>query len=109
MTLTWDNGQGLMFRRTISVDADYLFTVTDEVENKTDNAVSLYPYALISRHGMPKIEGYYILHEGLIGVMGAAGLQEIAYADVLKDGGAKTFKQTTAAGSASPTSTGAPR
>jgi YidC/Oxa1 family membrane protein insertase len=94
VTLTWDNGQGLIFRRTISVDANYLFTVSDEVENKTDKEISLYPYALISRHGMPKIEGYFILHEGLIGVMGASGLQEIAYADVLKDGGAKTFKQT---------------
>jgi YidC/Oxa1 family membrane protein insertase len=94
VTLTWDNGQGLIFRRTIAVDANYLFTVTDEVENKTDKSISLYPYALISRHGMPKIEGYYILHEGLIGVMGASGLQEIAYADMLKDGGAKTFKQT---------------
>jgi YidC/Oxa1 family membrane protein insertase len=94
VTLVWDNGQGLIFRRTISVDANYLFTVSDEVENTTDKAVSLFPYALISRHGMPKIDGYYILHEGLIGVMGSAGLQEIAYADVLKDGGAKTFKQT---------------
>ena len=35
VTLVWDNGQGLVFRRTIAVDADYLFTVTDEVENKT--------------------------------------------------------------------------
>ena len=94
VTLVWDNGQGLIFRRTISVDANYLFTVSDEVENKTDKAVALFPYALISRHGMPKVDGYYILHEGMIGVMGGAGLQEIAYADVLKEGGAKTFKQT---------------
>jgi YidC/Oxa1 family membrane protein insertase len=94
VVLTWDNGQGLIFRRTISIDANYLFTVSDEVQNKTDKAVSLHPYALISRHGMPKIDGYYILHEGLIGVMGASSLQEIAYADVIKDGGAKTFKQT---------------
>jgi YidC/Oxa1 family membrane protein insertase len=34
VTLTWDNGQGLLFRRTISVDDDYLFKVADEVENK---------------------------------------------------------------------------
>ena len=94
LTLVWDNGQGLVFRRTISVDANYLFTVSDEVENKSDKEVSLYPYALISRHGMPKVDGYYILHEGPIGVMGSAGLQEIGYADVLKEGSTKTFKQT---------------
>ena len=94
VTLLWDNGQGLIFRRTITVDENYLFTVADEIENKTSSAVSLHPYALISRHGMPKIEGFYILHEGPIGVLGAAGLQELSYADLLKDGGSKTFKQT---------------
>jgi YidC/Oxa1 family membrane protein insertase len=93
-TLVWDNGQGLIFRRTIAVDADYLFTVTDEVENKTGGEVVLHPFALISRHGIPKIEGFYILHEGLIGVLGEAGLQELSYSDVLKEGGSKTFKQT---------------
>ncbi len=72
VTLTWDNGKGLVFKRTISVDADYLFTVADEVENKSGADVTLHPYALISRHGMPVVQGYYILHEGLIGVLGDA-------------------------------------
>ncbi|MFX5877519.1 YidC/Oxa1 family insertase periplasmic domain-containing protein, partial [Acinetobacter baumannii] len=81
-----------VFKRTIAVDADYLFTVTDEVENKSGSEVTLYPYALISRHGMPHVQGYYILHEGLIGILGEAGLKEITYADVLKDGGSKSFK-----------------
>ncbi len=35
VTLTWDNGQGLVFRRTIAIDDNYMFTVIDEVENKT--------------------------------------------------------------------------
>src|SRR6185437_11104854 len=79
VTLTWDNGAGLEFRRTIAVDDKYVFTVKDEVVNKSTNPVSLYPYALISRHGTPKTLGYYILHEGLIGVLGDQGLQEITY------------------------------
>ncbi len=70
VTLTYDNGQGLEFRRTVAVDDKYLFTVKDEVANKSANPVSLYPYALISRHGTPTTLGYYILHEGLIGVLG---------------------------------------
>ena len=94
VTLAWDNGKGVVFRRTIAVDADYLFTVTDEVENKSAGEIALHPYALISRHGMPKVEGYYILHEGPIGVVGDAGLQEISFTDAIKDGGTKTFKQT---------------
>jgi YidC/Oxa1 family membrane protein insertase len=93
VTLTWDNGQGLIFRRSIAVDEHYVFTVTDAVENKGTAEVTLSPYALISRHGMPQVHGYYILHEGLIGVLGDAGLKELSYADVLKPGGSKTFKE----------------
>jgi YidC/Oxa1 family membrane protein insertase len=95
VTLIWDNGQGLVFRRTIAVDADYLFTVTEQVENKTGAEITLHPFSLISRHGTPKTEGYYILHEGPIGVMGDAGLQELNYADLLKDGGTKTYTKKT--------------
>jgi YidC/Oxa1 family membrane protein insertase len=94
VTLTWDNGQGLIFRRTIAVDTEYVFTVTDAVENRGTAEVTLSPYALISRHGMPQVHGYYILHEGLIGVLGSAGLKEISYAESLKDGASKTFRET---------------
>ena len=52
--------------------------------NKGAAPVTLYPYALISRHGTPKTEGYYILHEGLIGVLGEKGLQEVTYSDIEK-------------------------
>jgi YidC/Oxa1 family membrane protein insertase len=79
VVLTYDNGSGLIFRRTIAVDDHYLFSIRDQVENKGANPVTLYPYALISRHGTPKTLGYYILHEGLIGVMGDQGLQEETY------------------------------
>ena len=57
----------------------YLFTIKDEVQNKSGGPVTLFPYGLISRHGTPKVQGYYILHEGLIGVMGNEGLQEETY------------------------------
>ena len=73
ITLTYDNGAGLLFRRIIAVDDHYLFTIKDEVQNRSANPVTLFPYALISRHGTPKTLGYYILHEGLIGVMGDQG------------------------------------
>jgi YidC/Oxa1 family membrane protein insertase len=94
VTLLWDNGQGLIFRRTVAADDNYLLTVTDTVENRSGAEVSLYPYALISRHGLPHTQGFYILHEGPIGVMGEEGLKELHYADLLKEGGNKTFKNT---------------
>jgi YidC/Oxa1 family membrane protein insertase len=82
--LVYDNGEGLEFHRTIAVDDKYLFTVTDEVANKGSAPVTLFPYGIISRHGTPHTLGYYILHEGLIGVMGDQGLQEHTYADLEK-------------------------
>src|SRR6201996_4063181 len=77
--LKYDNGEGLAFKRTISVDDRYLFTIKDEVNNVGNAPVTLYPFALISRHGTPKVSGYYILHEGLVGYLGDQGLQEYPY------------------------------
>jgi len=79
VTLVWDNGEGLTFRRTISVDENYLFTLKDEVVNAGTAPVTLHPFGLVSRHGVPQTLGYYILHEGMIGVLGDHGLQEITY------------------------------
>ncbi|WP_322515346.1 membrane protein insertase YidC [Rhodopseudomonas palustris] len=95
VTLKWDNGEGLTFRRQIAVDDRYLFTVKDDVTNVGSAPVTLYPFALISRHGTPHVEGYYILHEGLIGYLGEHGLQEYGYAKIDE---AKTvgFKATNA-------------
>ena len=82
VTLTWDNGAGLTFRREISVDDKYLFTVKDSVSNAGSAPVTIYPYALISRHGTPHTLGYYILHEGLIGVFGDKGEQKATYKEI---------------------------
>jgi YidC/Oxa1 family membrane protein insertase len=64
VTLSWDNGQGLVFERQIMVDKDYLFSITQRVINKTNNSVTLHSYGLISRHGTPKTSGFIVLHEG---------------------------------------------
>ena len=82
LMLVYDNGEGLEFRRTIGVDDKYLFTVRDEVINKGSAAVTLYPYARILRQGTPPTLGYYILHEGLIGVFGDKGEQTATYKDI---------------------------
>ncbi len=79
VTLKWDNGEGLIFTRTISIDDRYLFSIKQEVANSGSAPVTLYPFALISRHGTPAVSGYYILHEGLVGYLGDQGLQEYSY------------------------------
>ncbi len=85
VTLTYDNGQGLVFRRTIAVDDKYMFTIADSVENKTAAPITLFPYGLVSRHGKPVTSNYAVLHEGLIGVIGDSGVQEIKYDAIAKE------------------------
>jgi YidC/Oxa1 family membrane protein insertase len=78
VTLSWDNGEGLKFERTYAVDQDYMFTITQKVTNTGDKPVTLLPYALINRTGTPQTAGYYILHEGPLGVI-EGSLKEYSY------------------------------
>ena len=78
VTLRWDNGAGLIFRRTIEIDEDFLFAITQSVENTTDAPVALAPYGLIARHGEPDSRPFFILHEGVVR-MSDGELQEISY------------------------------
>ncbi len=66
VTLEWQNTKGLTFIRTLSVDEDFMFTVTDKVENKGTVEARLAPYGIVARHGLPKLQGTYVVHEGLI-------------------------------------------
>ncbi len=81
VVLAWDNGQGLTFERTIAIDEHYMFTVGQKVTNGTGETVTLYPYGLINRHNTPETLGFYILHEGLIGVLNET-LEEVDYDDL---------------------------
>ncbi|MBA4117305.1 MAG: membrane protein insertase YidC [Candidatus Puniceispirillum sp.] len=83
ITLTWDNGQGLVFERTIAVDKDYLISVTQKVTNNTNAPVHVAPYGQISRQDTPKTDDLFILHEGPVGYMNSS-LIEYKY-DKLKD------------------------
>ncbi|HEY5207447.1 MAG TPA: membrane protein insertase YidC [Roseiarcus sp.] len=93
VTLTWDNGAGLVFKRVVAVDDKYMFTITDSVANSGATAATVQPYALILRHGRPNVAGYSVLHEGFVGVIGDGGVQEVTYAKLEKATGmVNTFK-----------------
>ena len=66
VTLQWKNTKGLTFTRTLSVDENFMFTVTDKVENAGSAEARLAPYGIVARHGLPKLMGTYVVHEGLI-------------------------------------------
>nr|WP_314262677.1 membrane protein insertase YidC [uncultured Devosia sp.] len=85
VTLVWDNGAGLVFRRTISVDEHYLFTVAQTIENQSSGDVALYPYARVTRHNTPHVANFFIQHEGPHGVLGNNNLISKKYTDLQKD------------------------
>ena len=84
VTLIYDNGEGLIFSKTIAVDENYLFTITRSVENKSATLVALLAYSRLKRNGTPKTENIFVLHEGLIGVT-EGKLNEIKYDDLKED------------------------
>jgi len=98
VTLSYDNGDGLVFTRTFAINEDYLITVTDAVSSSRDEAVSLSPYSLLRRTDTPQTLGLYILHEGPLGVFDET-LSEKDYDD-LRDAGRQglTFSPEQAGG-----------
>ncbi|MGB0719385.1 MAG: membrane protein insertase YidC [Bdellovibrionales bacterium] len=85
VTLTWDNGQGLVFEQNLAIDDDYLLTVTQGVTNNSGAPVTLHPYGLVSQRGIPPyFAGTWISHEGPIGFIGDE-LHQHGYKAMRKD------------------------
>jgi YidC/Oxa1 family membrane protein insertase len=92
VTLAWDNGVGQLFERTISVDENYMFTVTQSVTNTSHTGVRAAPYGMITRHGIPAdIRNFFILHEGAVamanGELAETDWDNIPEADIDPDWG----------------------
>ena len=82
VSLIWTNSEGLTFRREISVDDHYMFTVTQSVENSGTGQISMAPYGILARHGEPEsLKNFFILHEGVVS-MADGELAETDYSDV---------------------------
>ena len=92
VTLTWNNGEGLVFTRLLSIDEQYMITVTDQVTSELDDTLRLLPYGLIRRFGTPATTGIYILHEGPIGVVDTT-LKERTYDDLRDEASAFTSEE----------------
>ena len=94
MTLSWDNGQGQRFLKTIALDQDYMFSITQRVENSATEPVAFYPYGFVARTGTPEVTRFFILHEGLLGVLEGT-LKEVDYDDLQEE---KVIEQSTTGG-----------
>ena len=89
VTLSWDNGQGQVFRIALSVDDQYMITADQSVQNNSAEPISVLPWARIRREHTPASAGYYILHEGFTGVLGDR-LHEMTYANAKTEAGRRS-------------------
>jgi YidC/Oxa1 family membrane protein insertase len=81
--LSWTNSKGVVFRRKIEVDDNYMFTFTDSVTNNSEDPITISPWGRIAQFYEPESRRIYVLHEGLIGFLGEEeGLQEYGYDDI---------------------------
>ncbi len=79
--LTWNNNEGIKIIRKISVDENYLFTITDTVENMSGEEIDIFPYALISRNLENSLQNRSVVHEGISAVLNGT-LKEFRYTDI---------------------------
>ena len=89
VTLSWNNGEGLTFRIELTIDDNYMFGVKQSVQNASGAPVSLYPWSRISRDYTPQTSGYYILHEGPLGVIDGHLHDDLTYAKMKSEGEGK--------------------
>lgn len=81
VTLRWTNPEGIEFAQVISIDENFMFAVDQRITNNSNQTAVIHPFGLISLSGMPETAGFWILHEGMIGVFDET-LTEVDYDDL---------------------------
>ena len=84
ITLEWNNREGIIFSKKIEVDNKYLFKITETIRNEKNKTIELFHYSQITKNTKPTTENFYILHEGLIGVVDK-NLKEETYSTIEKE------------------------
>jgi YidC/Oxa1 family membrane protein insertase len=85
ITLTWDNNDGLLFERKISIDKNYVLTIMDSVKNYgKQQPIALKSITRVYRE-FKKKDSAFSCYEGPLGYVDGK-LQEVSYEDILKEG-----------------------
>ncbi|AIL65075.1 membrane protein insertase, YidC/Oxa1 family [Rickettsiales bacterium Ac37b] len=84
LTLSWNNGEGLLFTITVSIDNYYMFNIKQQVENYSEKPIVISAYSLINKPMPTDHKSNSILHEGPIGVFNGI-LSESTYDDLFSD------------------------
>lgn len=96
VTLRWVNTMGVEFLIKVELDEQFMFTVTQTVNNTTTNPIRVRPYGFIDRKQEPKTDGLFVLHEGPIGVFDDT-LEEKTYENLRDEDNGK-YESTTSIG-----------
>ena len=84
VTLSWTNNQNITFKINYTIDDEYMFSITQEIENKGNSNIEVFPYRLIKRINTPDTINFFILHEGFISLINDE-LLEKNYDDIADD------------------------
>lgn len=93
VTLFWNNGQGVKFIYKITIDNNYLFNISQTVENNSGREITVYPYGLFSKTINSDQTGRSVVHEGFTGIING-DLKEIKYTKLDTDKEPETFETT---------------
>ena len=86
LVLSYASPGGLQFTRTLQVDDQYMFTVSDTVVNQGADKVTLEPYGTVQRDGLPPdLFNALNVHQGFIGWLDGK-LRQTGYKDWKKKG-----------------------
>jgi len=88
VTLSWNNNKGQLFRITVSIDKNYMFSVQQSVQNAGPGAIAVKPYGLVSRVGVSKDVSAWNMHTGPIGTFDGKTNYSVNFKDLDKAGAA---------------------
>ena len=78
---------GVTAQRTIAIDDNAMFTITDRVTNGLAQPLAIRSYGVVEQQGLPTdLTPSNIVHEGAIGILDGAQLREAKYKDWKKKG-----------------------
>ena len=91
VTLSWNNGRGVVFAMKISVDDDYMFTVEQSVVNKGAAPVAVQPLAYHIQRGIStdySDSWWHTIHTGPTAVFNGAANYDVHFKDITAAGAA---------------------
>jgi len=66
VTLYWVNNDNITFKINFKVDENYMFSVSQEIENNSNKSLNIFARRTIKRIHIPDTINFFILHEGLV-------------------------------------------